>query len=426
MRTDREIIKGKEGIKMKAHRQQSLCKEKDWLTTWSQSQKGLGLFPINDNGHTVSYQIPIQNKGEKVRISLGNYYGETPVEIGGITVSTQKDIGFKKVTVSKAATCIIDAAATIKTDVIDLSVVAGDTLYLRIYYAEQDEANRTVSGSIFGIKPQRFELGNYTESDDYAIDSTFIDEFTNDPYAMKFAQEFGQAKERCTMTVQGVDVYTTTHAHTIVAFGDSITEQNHWVGPLQQKVRDEAKNQYSLVNAGISGNRLLKRIAMLPRRAQYFGLSGVERFEHDVFEVNANVSTVIVSLGVNDIHQPGTDVFFPIEELPMFEEMVAGFEKLIEIAHQHGSRIILATVSPFIGYAKDVKNEKKEKLRQDINTWIRQNDLSDGYYDFDSILADEANHSELVLKYDSGDKLHPSAKGGQAIVELINVDELLG
>ena len=62
----------------------------------------------------------------------------------------------------------------------------------------------------------------------------------------------------------------------------------------------------------------------------------------------------------------------------MFEEMVAGFEKLIEIAHQHGSRIILATVSPFIGYAKDVKNEKKEKLRQDINTWIRQNDLSDG------------------------------------------------
>lgn len=198
---------------MTAHRQQSLCKEKDWLTTWSQSQKGLGLFPINDNGHTVAYQLPIQNKGEKVRLSLGNYYGET--------------------------------------------------------------------------------------------------------------------------------------------------------------------------------------------------------------------STVIVSLGVNDIHQPGTDGFFSIEELPTYEEMVSGFEQLIEIAHRHGSRIILATVSPFIGYAKDVKNLEKEKLRQDINTWIRQNDLSDGHYDFHSILADEDYPSQLVLKYDSGDKLHPSAKGGQAMVELINIDGLL-
>ena len=397
----------------------------NWLTTWSQSQKGLGLFPINDNGHTVSYQIPIQNKGEKIRLTLGNYYGEAPVKIDAVTVSTQKNVGFKKVTVSKANAFVMNAQETSKTDEIDLSVAAGDTLYLRIYYAMQDESNRTVSGSIFGMNPERFEMGDYTENEAYVLDSTFVDDFTNDPYAMKFAQEFGQVKERCTMTIQGVDVYTTAPANTIVAFGDSITEQNHWVAPLQQKKQVKACNQYSLVNAGISGNRLLKRIAMLPRRTQYFGLSGVERFEHDVFEVNANVATVIVSLGVNDIHQPGTDAFFSIEELPTFEEMVAGFEQIIKIAHQHDSRIILATISPFIGYAKAVKNTEKEQLRQDINTWIRQTALSDGYYDFDAALSDKTTPSQLALKYDSGDKLHPSAEGGQAMLEVINIDELL-
>ena len=410
---------------MKAKREETSVYPAEWLTTWSQSQKGLGLFPTNDNGHTVLYQIPIQNHGDAVRLSLGNYYGEAPVEISAVSIATQKDSEFKSVSFSGKSSVIIDCDNTIHSDSVDQLVSAGEMLYVRLFYPEQSEANRTVSGSIFGINPERFVKGDYTDRNDYTLDETYVDTFTDDPYPMKFAQEFAQAKTRYTMTIQGVAVRTTTKAHTIVAFGDSITEQNHWVAPLQKKIRDKRVNQYSLVNAGVSGNRLLKQIGGLTKRAQYFGLAGVERFEHDVFEVNANVSTVIVSLGVNDIHQPGTDAFFSIEELPTVEEMIAGFEQLIEIAHRHQSRIILATVSPFIGYAKAVKNVEKERLRQDINDWIRHNDLCDGVYDFDNILSDISAPSQLAELYDSGDKLHPGVAGGKAMLAVIDVDELL-
>lgn len=309
----------------------------NWLTTWGQSQKGLGLFPINDNGHTVAYQIPIQNSGDMVRLSLGNYYGESSFEISAVTVSIKKDADFQIVTVAGKTSFTLEAHQTIKTDELELDVEHGGELHVRIYYAEQSEDKRAVSGSTFGVDPKRFELGDCSQNNELSIDSNYVDEFLDDPYAVKFSQEFAQFKQRYTLTVQGLDVHCNDKGHTIVAFGDSITEQNHWVGPLQEQIAKASNHRCSVVNAGISGNRLLKQIANLPRRAQYFGLSGVDRFEHDVFEVNTNVSTVIVSIGVNDIHQPGTDDFFSIDELPSFKEMIDGFEKLISIAHQHDS-----------------------------------------------------------------------------------------
>lgn len=409
---------------MSKQHQGGLDKE-NWLTTWSQAQKGLGLFPINDNGHTVSYQIPIQNKGEKIRLSLGNYYGEAPVKINALTVSTKKDSDFKVVTVSGMQSFILASSETIQTDEIATRVAAEDTLYLRIYYPTQSETDRVVSGSVFGDFPERFEVGDYTQNNDFSVDLNYADTFVDDPYAMKFSQEFSQAKQRYTMTLQSVDVYSPEGIGTIVAFGDSITEQNHWVAPLQKEVLVQSNHQVSLVNAGISGNRLLRQIANLPRRAQYFGLAGIERFEHDVFEVNSNVKTVIIALGLNDIHQPGTDVFFSIDELPSFEEMIAGFEKLIKICRHYQARVFLATLSPFIGYAKAIKNDEKEVLRQQINEWIRKTRLSDGYYDFDTILTDNQNPPQLATSFDSGDKIHPSAVGGAAMTRAIDIEQLL-
>lgn len=408
--------------KMRQDMSSSHC---NWLTTWSQSQKGLGLFPINDNGHTVAYQIPIQNSGDRIRLSLGNYYGESAFEVAAITVSDKADRDFKQVTVGGERSFVLEINQTRKTDELEFAVTPGSKLYVRIYYPEQSEDKRAVSGSIFGLDPKRFESGDCSQDNTLSIDKTYVDEFVADPYAVKFSQEFDQFKQRYTLTIQGVDVRTKDAGHTIVAFGDSITEQNHWVGPLQEQIARTSNHRSSVVNAGISGNRLLKQIANLPRRAQYFGLSGVDRFEHDVFEVNTNVSTVIVSLGVNDIHQPGTDDFFCIDELPTFKEMVDGFEKLISIAHQHNSRIILATISPFIGYAKDAKNSEKELLRQALNEWIRHNSLIDDCYDFDNILADTEIKSRLNEIYDSGDKLHPSATGGKALLHLIDSHELI-
>ncbi|MBO6359929.1 hypothetical protein EY693_03775 [Enterococcus casseliflavus] len=269
---------------------------------------------------------------------------------------------------------------------------------------------------------ERSVIGDFANKNTWEQDDTYVDSFSNDPYALKYTEELEQYKLRFTLTIEGVDVLTKKSGGTIVAFGDSITEQNHWVAPLQKEVIEKLGEDYSVVNAGISGNRLLKDIANLPRRTQYFGLAGIERFEHDVFDINEQVCSVIVSLGVNDLHQPGTEEQFPIEELPTFEEMVSGYEQLIKQTKKHESKIFLATITPFIGYTKDIKNEEKEELRQKVNAWIRKNAEVDGIYDFDQVLTDPEDPTKLNSSHDSGDKLHPSEAGGAQMAKTIDVD----
>lgn len=395
-----------------------------WIATWSQAQKGLGLFPINDNGHTVEYEIDIQNSGEKIKLSLGNYYSEESLDVQSVCVSKEKDDNYVPVSVEGAATFSIAPEGLVKTDEIDLHVEKGDSVYIRIYYPEQDESHRAVSGNQFALEAERSIAGDFSSGGAFEEDSIYIDPFTKDAYATKYAAALEQYPTRYTMTIEGIDVATSLSGGTIVAFGDSITEQSYWTTPTEERISSTLGEGYQLVNAGISGNRLLKEISILPRRAQYFGVSAVERFNHDVFEVNENVTAVIISIGINDLHQPGTEAFFSIEELPTFEEMVEGYETLISEAKSHNSRVFLATLTPFIGYTVDVENDKKEALRQEINEWIRQNEEVDGVYDFDQVVAEPDNPTLLSFQYDSGDHLHPSEIGGEAMSQIIQVEDL--
>ncbi|KAF1301220.1 hypothetical protein IV487_14035 [Enterococcus saccharolyticus] len=107
-------------------------KSQYWLTTWSQAQKGIGLFPVNDNGRTVEYQIPIQNSGDKIKLTLGNYYSEESLKIDNVSISTKKNEEFKKVTVEEKQEFTIKAKELVKTDPIDLAINSGESVYVRI------------------------------------------------------------------------------------------------------------------------------------------------------------------------------------------------------------------------------------------------------------------------------------------------------
>ncbi|MCJ1996790.1 hypothetical protein GYN67_08810 [Lactococcus piscium] len=393
----------------------------NWVTTWSQAQKGIGFFPVNDNNHTVAYEILIQNTGDRVALTLGNYYSEVSLSIASLTVSLDKESGFKPVTVNGSEAFVVDDRGLVKTDSIALLVTSGTAIYVRIYYPDQPQVNRAISGNTFATHAERSIKGDFTKVDSMQQDDCYIDVITDDAYAMSFADGYESQKKRFTLTLQGVDVHTKVAGGTIVAFGDSITEQGHWVRPTQEKVSEKLGAGYSLVNAGISGNRLLRGFADLPRRTQFFGLAGIERFAHDVFEVNCHVISVVIALGVNDLHQPGTEAQFSIDELPTFNELVSGYQRLIKVAREHGSRVFLATLSPFIGYTVAAKNEEKEAIRKQINEWIRHNREVAGIYDFDALLSDPTDCTKANPLYDSGDKLHPSPEGGLAMSRLINV-----
>jgi len=213
-------------------------------------------------------------------------------------------------------------------------------------------------------------------------------------------------------------------ARTVVAIGDSITDGNgstpdadrRWPDFLARRL---APHGVAVANAGISGGRLLR---------DGMGRSALARFEQDVL-AQPGVSDVIVLLGTNDIGWPGGP-FAPQEAAAQLDELRAGFRQLAAAAHARGLRITAGTLPPFEGALEGTPfaghySPDKERLRQQLNDWLRTAGTFDAVVDFDRVLRDPAHPRRLRAGFDSGDHLHPGDAGYRAMAEAIDIGPLL-
>jgi lysophospholipase L1-like esterase len=159
------------------------------------------------------------------------------------------------------------------------------------------------------------------------------------------------------------------------------------------------------------------------------GVNASARFTRDVL-AQPGVKTVILLLGINDISWPGT-AFARQQVRPSASALISAYRQLIALAHAHNVRIVGATLTPFEGALSgtpldDYYNADKDALRQEINRWIRTSGAFDAIIDFDALLRDPFHPSRLAAKFDSGDHLHPSDRGNQAMAEDVDLDAVLG
>jgi lysophospholipase L1-like esterase len=142
------------------------------------------------------------------------------------------------------------------------------------------------------------------------------------------------------------------------------------------------------------------------------------RFDRDVLSI-PGAQYVIVLEGINDIgsnDQPGMSV--------TADELIAGYRQLIPRAHSQGLYIYGGTLTPFHGSVYDpltAPRPDREQLRQTVNNWIRASGEFDAVIDFDAVLRDPAAPAQLSAAYDSGDHIHPSDAGYQAIGNAISL-----
>jgi len=207
----------------------------------------------------------------------------------------------------------------------------------------------------------------------------------------------------------------------VVALGDSITEGARarpesftgWPeGFAMRLARQPGFGDWSVVNAGIHGNRLLRDGA---------GPNALARFDRDVLSV-ASVRDVLLLEGINDV---GWGNAKPASDGPVgAEDVIAGYRQIIDRAHAAGLRIIGATLLPYRGSiyftpAGDV-------ARQSVNRWIRAAGKFDAVLDFERVMADPHDVSRLDPAKDSGDHLHPSDAGYAAMAAAIDPQLLTG
>jgi len=388
----------------------------DWIGTWSASPQpdwGPDFFapvsiPRSLRDQTIRQVARVSIGGQQVRVELSNEYGEAPMVIGAARVAIAGADGAidpatdRELTFSGRPSVTVPAGAPVWSDPVDLEVPALGSLAISLYLPE---ATPTTTWHNDGRQTAWIGAGDQTSAETVEADLT-----TNSR-----------------IFLSGIMVDARPDARAVVLFGDSITdgdsstpnENNRWPDVLAERIV-EAGADVAVLNEGISGARVLR---------DRMGDNALARFDRDVLG-HPYADTVVVMMGINDIGWPDSPLVPEGEPAPSPEDIIAGYQQLIDRAHAHGFTIIGATLTPFEdtfagGPLADYYNPEKEEKRRAVNEWIRTGGGFDAVIDFDQVAADSANPTRIKAEYDSGDHLHPNDAGYAAMANAVDLS-LLG
>jgi lysophospholipase L1-like esterase len=360
---------------------------------------GRGGFapPTTVNNQTLRQIVRTSVGGSRVRIVLSNAFGTAPIEIGAGNIALRdKDSSLvtssvKPLTVAGASTFTVLAGATLVTDPIDLAVPPVSDLVIDLYVPND-----------LGISPSPVTTHNGASQTNFVSETGNHSGVTNLPV---------NARSGAWFMIARVEVMAPAGTAAVVTFGDSITDgarstadtNNRWPDQLARRLAARKGGGVAVLNAGISGNRVLGDGA---------GVSALARFDRDVL-MQTGVTHVVVMEGINDIGIARNN------PSPSADDLIAGHKQLIDRAHARGLKIYGATLTPYEGAA--YYSPEGEAKRQALNNWIRTSKAYDGVIDFDMVTRDPAAPTKFLPAYDSGDHLHPGDAGYKAMGDAVDL-----
>lgn len=381
-----------------------------WVGTWSASPVGAepGTTTEGMAGRSVRNVVHTSVGGTSARVTLSNLYGRTPLTISHASIAlaagertAAANAGtLRRLTFAGSTTVVVAAGTQVLSDAVALPVPAGADVLVTTY-------SPSLSGPVTYHPAAR--QTSYAGEGDLTGDATGT-AFTERVDAWRY--------------LTALDVLSNEADGTVVAFGDSLTDgknstadANHrWPDYLNRRLRTalaagEGLPRYSVVNAGIGGNRVLADARGRPLENQ----AGIRRFRRDVLE-RPHVRIVVVDLGINDIlRTPGT---------ADPQQILTGLRDLVRQAHARGIKVVGATLMPFgdrTGWT-----EAREDVRQTVNAEIRSGRVYDAVVDFDKAVRDPYDPRRLRALYDSGDRLHPNDRGYERMAEEFDLKYLKG
>ncbi|MEV0980645.1 SGNH/GDSL hydrolase family protein [Streptomyces sp. NPDC049915] len=381
-----------------------------WVGSWSASPSGHepGTDARGVAGRSVRNVVHTGVGGTSARITLSNLYGRTPLTLTDASLAVAAGSGtaaarpgsMRRLTFGGATRVVVPAGAEVVSDPVRIVLPPDSDVLVSTY-------SPTPSGPV--------TIHRVARQISYAADGDHTQSQSADPYTTLVPYW---------RYLTALDVLSDTSDGTVVLLGDSITDgsgstqgaNRRWPDVLSDRLRAALLDgrdvpRYAVVNAGISGNRVLVDGDGLSTDNP----SALHRFERDVLG-RPDVKAVVIDLGVNDILRPRTPA------AP--ERIVEGLRALVRQAHAHGLKVIGATLTPFGGHAWDT--EERETVRRQVNAQIRAGRVFDAVVDFDKALRDPYDPRRLRAEYDCGDHLHPSDRGYRRMAEVFDLRELTG
>ncbi len=407
---------------------QSSCPRPHWAATWagvpSDASAGSDIADVFSasgdlkepvNNSTVRAVLTPTMAGSTVRVHLSNRFGTVPVTFSRTTIARKGDGaalggtpatltfgGKRAVTVAPGRDVVSDAAR--------FGYGAFQTLAVTTYVS----SNAGKPTEHFTARQTSYQTAAGTG--DHSTDSSsaaFSQHTTTRPF------------------VTGLDVRTNKPAGAVVTFGDSITDgyqgqspagvpetkegidaNGRWPDVLGRRLR-AARIPLSVVNAGISGNRVLRDPSQGGQRDTN-GPAAIHRLGVDVLR-QSGVTTVILLEGGNDLGQ---------DPAAGSQEIIDGYRQLITRLHAAHLRVLQVTLTPMGGAGRRYGTAETNAKRQAINTWIRTKSPADGVIDFDKAVRDPADPSRINPKYDGGDHLHYNLAGYKRLGDTVRLSQL--
>ncbi|MCW2899214.1 MAG: hypothetical protein JWO67_1479 [Streptosporangiaceae bacterium] len=373
-----------------------------WAGTW-EAAPAVGLSGLSEvkSGHSVRNVAHVSLGGAAVRIRLSNRFGTAPLALGHVTVAVQASGAntpdavrgtMRDVTFNRSRSATVPAGADVSSDPVPLIVRPDTDLLVTLYLP-------TVSGPV-----TTHPLAEQTSF--FAVEGDRARDVAGTAYTGRTSRWY---------YLTGLDVVAPPARGSVVTLGDSITDgaastagANHrWPDFLADRLLAQPPaRRLGVLNAGISGNRLL-------RDGGGFGVRALARLDEDVFS-RTGVRSMVVLEGINDIQQT------PHETDPA--KIEAAYREVAARAHAHGIKVVGATILPFKGW--QVYDQTLEATRLAVNEFIRTSGVFDTVVDFDAITRDPADPLRLRPAYDSGDHLHPSDAGYKAMANAVDLNRL--
>ncbi|MFG0286881.1 MAG: glycosyl hydrolase 115 family protein [Rhodopirellula sp. JB044] len=374
--------------------------EHHWATTWATAAEDIrsGFWmakgyepPMPLENSTVRSFLRTSIGGQRLRLRFSNVFGTSAVTIktahvalaakndssvanGDIDSETDTTLQF-----NGELSVVIPPGGTVYSDPVDFPLADLSVVAVSIHYgAVQDDP---VTGHRGSRTNSFFAKGN----------------------AVSNANMSDQIKKDVWYTLTGIEVWAPSTSRTVVAIGDSITDGNgtkydyntRWTDYLATRLsKHHPTSGVGVANMGIGGSGI--RMAL-------------ERFQRDVLDQNA-AQWLVLFIGVNDI----------VYGKAPASELIDAYTEMARQAHQSRLKVYGVTITPMGAAA----SAEQEKVRQEVNSWIRtiavETGVFDAFIDFDRTALDPHDPASLRSDYKKDD-LHLNPTGYQALADSIDL-----
>ncbi|KAJ6168862.1 hypothetical protein N7497_001705 [Penicillium chrysogenum] len=356
---------------------------------------------------TIRQTLQVSLAAQEIRIRLSNAFGPNELKITNVTIGLpeRQRVGVSGLQTETLKTVFFNGSPDVDipnggmvvSDPIKFPVKAQSAVMISMYLAEGQHGfaitghpgSRTTSYLAFG---DWTDAKNLTDSSVQSTDHWYF--------------------------VSGVEARLPSKSSGFVIIGDSITDgrgsttngNDRWPDLLLARMqKHEPTSNIAVLNQAAGGNRILQ---------DGLGPNVISRLDRDVL-AQSGVRYAMIFEGVNDIGGADSDVATQAE---IEKKLVAAYKQIATRVHALGIPLFGATITPFgssasSDYVQPYSSPEREKTRQQINKFIRQSGVFDAVLDFDRVLRDPQVPYQLLETYDSGDHLHPSVAGYQALAD---------